>query len=401
MLTAVALWSVAVGLFVFGTTYRDPFGQLKWTDFVHFYTLGHLARTGPVSALYDPVTQHQRQVELVPESATEHYVPVNTPQIALVFAPLSFLSYRMAGAVWALASLAAYAITLWWAWRHVRGGLTDPTMVVVAAAAFPPFWSLVLHGQTTAVPILAFSAGALALSRGRPILAGAALGLLLMKPQFGLMVAVTILACREWALLSGLVLSAAAQFTVVAGTLGMGTVLEYLEMVPRLASMRAALEPRMEQMHSIATVTQLLPFPLDLAAWVLVATCVAWLTLAVWRSGAPVHTRMAGLVTGSVLLNPHLNLYDVAVMAVPLVWLTGWFEAEPEKAPGIRERSRLAIYALYVLLLVPTARLVWIQLSPLVLVWFVYALWRTTRSAPDQDGREALSGVSGSEPSAG
>jgi hypothetical protein len=83
---AIVLWVVAAGLLMLGTRYRDPFGQLKWNDFVHFYTLGDIARHGPVSALYDPEAQYRRQVALVPESAPERYLPAYPPQIALVAA---------------------------------------------------------------------------------------------------------------------------------------------------------------------------------------------------------------------------------------------------------------------------------------------------------------------------
>ena len=89
LLLAVGLWAVAAGLLTLGTTYRDPFDQLKWSDFVNIYTMGDIARTGPASVLYDPEAEYRRQVALVPESAAERYLPVYPPQIALVLAPLS------------------------------------------------------------------------------------------------------------------------------------------------------------------------------------------------------------------------------------------------------------------------------------------------------------------------
>ena len=71
LLLAVGLWAVAAGLLTLGTTYRDPFDQLKWSDFVNIYTMGDIARTGPASVLYDPEAEYRRQVALVPESAAE------------------------------------------------------------------------------------------------------------------------------------------------------------------------------------------------------------------------------------------------------------------------------------------------------------------------------------------
>ena len=103
-----------------GTTYRDPFGHLKWTDFVHFYTLGHIARNGPVSDLYNPQTQYEHQVALVPASAPEHYLPVYPPQVALVFAPLGNLPYHLAAVLWALVNIVVYGGAVYLAWRPMR-----------------------------------------------------------------------------------------------------------------------------------------------------------------------------------------------------------------------------------------------------------------------------------------
>jgi hypothetical protein len=52
--------------------------------------------------------------------------------------------------------------------RHV---LAPNALVGIAAAAFPPFWNLILHGQTTAIPLIAFGAGAIAIAHNRKILA--------------------------------------------------------------------------------------------------------------------------------------------------------------------------------------------------------------------------------------
>ena len=167
LLLAVALWTLAVALLTLGTAYRDPFDQLKWSDFVQLYTMGHIARSGPVSTLYDREGYYRQQIGLVPESATERYLPVYPPQISLIAAPLSHLSYHAAAAIWALFNITVYGVTVWLAWRPLRAVLTDSVLVATAAVAFPPFWNTILHGQTTAIPLLAFSGGAIALAQGR------------------------------------------------------------------------------------------------------------------------------------------------------------------------------------------------------------------------------------------
>ena len=375
-IAAVVLWAVAFLLLTSGTRYRDPFGQLKWTDFVHFYTLGHVAREGPVSDLYDPEALHRRQVSLVPASASERYPPVYPPQMAILFAPLSGLGYLTAAAVWAVVSAGVYGATIWIAWRPARAALPDWVLVTAAAAAFPPFWSLILNGQTTAVPILAFSGAAMALARGRKVLAGAALGVLLMKPQFGLMVALVVLVCREWSLLAGLAISAVAQAGLVVMAFGAAVLQQYTRVVLRFPSLFAAFESSPAQRHSLVVVTQLLPSPVSTVVWLATSAWATWLVIQVWRSTAIVNMRMAALIMGSVLLNLHLYLYDVSVLAVPLVWIAVWLETDAPVGSEVRARWYLATYVLFICLLAPPARIFWLPLSPFVVLWFLYSVAR-------------------------
>lgn len=375
-IAAVVLWVTALVVLLGGTTYRDPFDQLKWTDFVHFYTLGHIARNGPVSDLYNPQTQYQHQVARVPASATEHYLPIYPPQTALVFAPFGNLPYHVAGALWALLNIVVYGGAVYLAWRPMRHVLARYSLVGVAAAAFPPFWNLILHGQTTAIPIIAFTAGAIAIAHGRKMLAGLVLGLLFIKPQFGLALAVVVLTCGEWSMLAGLALSGCLQGLAVAGLLGPTALVDYVHVLPRIASVQDALEPSVAHLHSLAVLTRLLPGYAAPLVWLIASAVVCWMTVRVWRSPLPVSVRMGALVIGSTLVNPHLNVYDAAVLAAPLVSLSGWLEAQTGRASDLRRRWYPTIYALYVLLFVPTARFMVVQLSPLMLLLLMHTVWR-------------------------
>jgi hypothetical protein len=394
VIVAVISWGIAFALLTLGTTYRDPFGQLKWNDFVHFYTLGNIARHGPASHLYDAQAQYERQVALVPESRPERYLPVYPPQIALVLAPFSDLPYHLAAALWSLVTIGVYAISIRSSWLPVRSALTNSWLVAVCAAGFPPFWSLILNGQTTAVAILAFSCAAIALSRGRKIFAGLAFGLLFFKPQFGLMLAVVVIACREWSILTGLVFSACIQVAVVSGLLGHTVLLEYLEVLRQIPTLQDALEPSVLQMHSLSVVTRLLPGVVSTAAWLIGAAAVSIMTVRVWRSSAPTYVRTAILVLGSVLVNPHLNLYDGAVLAAPLVSLSGWIEMQPESLSEVREKWRLAMYALFVFLLFPTARIIGLQLTPFVMLFLMYLVYRLVVRADASGASRTLEVVS-------
>ena len=79
---AVFCW-IAAGVIGFaGPGDRSIAGPLKGADFVHFYTLGHLASSGRIDVIYDMSTLHEAQVALVPESGTALYPSVYPPQAA-------------------------------------------------------------------------------------------------------------------------------------------------------------------------------------------------------------------------------------------------------------------------------------------------------------------------------
>jgi arabinofuranan 3-O-arabinosyltransferase len=367
ILVASLLWCVA-GIIAFaGPGYRSIFGPLKGSDFVQFYTLGHIdARTAP-TILYDPEAFHRLQTQLVPESDPERYLIVYPPHVTLVFRPLALLPYGSAALAWATILALTYAACIWLAWRPFKAVLPDRRLLFAAAAAFPPFWYLVLHGQTAIVPLVGFCLGWLALEHRRPFWAGMALGLLLLKPHFALMLPVVVLFSREWRMLAGGIVSVAVQLIATVALLGTGVLRDYAAVVMRFGELRQLLEPRPEQMHSISAVTNRLSPEWGMIVWALLSTVIAFQTIRAWRSGAPASLRVAVLVVASVLVNPHVFVYDVVVLAPALVWLAGWVYREAPTLHLTKSFFVLAVYGLNLSLLVPSGALIPIQVSVLVL----------------------------------
>ena len=220
LIVAVLAWFAVILFVAVGRDDRSVFGPLKWTDFVHFYTLGDVARTRDSALLYDSRSLNARQSHLVPDSREDGFVAVYGPQTALLFAPFSRLPYVAAGACWAVLTLTVYLASVWLAWRPARQLLKDRTFIVSAALAFPPAWQLVIYGQTTAIVLAAFAGGLWALERNRHVLAGVTLSLLLVKPQWGLIVAIVVLARLEFRVISGIALGTVIQLVAVIAIFG-------------------------------------------------------------------------------------------------------------------------------------------------------------------------------------
>jgi hypothetical protein len=275
-------------------------------------------------------------------------------------------SYQSALFLWIAFTIAGYGLILWSAWRRVAHVLSDRTFLIAAAAAFPPFWSLVLHGQMTVLVLAAFWGGWLALERQRRFLAGVAFGMLAIKPQFGIPLAVVVLASGEWTMLLGAATAVAAQVAVVWLALGADVFREYAEALPITFVYAEQLEAKPFLSHSIRAVTRLAPNAIGVPLWVALSAIVLWLTVRVWRSGAPVHVRIGVVMLAAVLVNPHLLIYDATVLALPLLWFGGYIQewARSEDA----KRFWTTVYWLCAALFAPTAAVIGAQLSVLLMV---------------------------------
>ena len=381
---AVLLWIGAAVIGFAGSGDRGIAGPLKGADFVHFYTLGHLASSQRIDTIYNMSALHDAQVMLVPESGPDLYPPVYPPQAAVLFAPFSGLSYRPALLIWNVLTIAVYALIVWSTWRRVSGELSDRTLILAAAAAFPPFWSVVLYGQITILILAAFWLGWLALERGRHDLAGVAFGLLALKPQFGIPLAAIVLACGEWRMLAGAVSSVVVQAAAVWLVLGTSVFAAFAETLRITVTYADWLESKPFMSHSLRALTRLLPNWAGLPLWAALAGAVLWYTVKVWKSHAPVRVRLGVVMLASVLVNPHVIVYDVTVLALPLLWFGAYMmEAERQaQAPTFG----VMVYWLFATLFIPTAAVIGLQASVPIMMWLLVFMARTaTESTKKRD----------------
>ena len=376
---ATLLWIAAAVIGIAGDGNRGIAGPLKGADFIHFYTLGHLAATGRADAIYDVKAVHQAQVALVPESDPDRYPTVYPPQAALLFAPFSGWSYLTALLFWNVMTIAIYGVIVWSACRRVSGQHSDRRLIVAAAAAFPPFWSLIVYGQITILIAAAFWLGWLALEHRQSFLAGAAFGLLALKPQFGIPLAAVVLACGEWRMLAGAISSVAAQVLVIWFAFGSTIFIAFANSLRVTVTYADWLESKPFMSHSLRAVTRLFPNGIGLPLWLTLSTIVLWYTVRVWKSDAPVRIRLGVVMLASLLVNPHVIVYDVTLLALPLIWF-GAYMLEPkrhEDAPAFG----VMVYWLFAALFIPTAAAIGVQASVPLMVGLLLSIVRSTESA--------------------
>ncbi len=146
------------------------------------------------------------------------------------------------------------------------------------------------------------------------------------------------------------------------------------------------LEPRLYQTHSLRSFwSLLLPWP-RVAFALYIVTAIAVLALAVrcWKSGASLEVRYAALLLATVLVSPHLTVYDLVILAPAFMLLGDWALAHGESR--FAGPVQLLLYLCYPLFLLgPLARFTHLQLSVAAMIGL---LWITTQIAAQPDGKQ-------------
>src|SRR5262249_14580192 len=185
---------------------------------------------------------------------------------------------------------------------------------------------LIAWGQNSAIALLCFTVGYLALLGQSKWVAGLALGMLAFKPQLALGLVLVFLLSREWKILFGAVISALVELSVGWMYYGTEVMRQYARTLLRVGSMIPLLEPRPYQMHSLrAFWTLLVPWAqLSSVLYGISMFVTVVLTAWLWRRGVRMEVRYSAVVLASVLVAPHLTVYDLTVLAPALLLLGNW-----------------------------------------------------------------------------
>lgn len=385
LILALCLWSVYVwnaatpGL-------RDRAGNLKGTDFLHFYTLGSLALAHRGADLYDMQAQAELAAQRVPAAAGIRYLPLYPPQVSIFFAPFARLPYAWALILWLALSSFIYGMCCYAVWRACPRLRHDRFTVLILAIAFPGFWHLIAWGQTSALALGCFTLAFFALRAERGLLAGLAIGCLMFKPQLAVAAALVFVLTWQWKIICGAVLSAAAQLSAAWLYYGPGPLRDWLRSMRNAPHLLRLLEPKLYQTHSLRTFwTLLLPWvSISLALYVITAAVVSVWTIACWRRSLPLplplSLRYSTLMLATVLLAPHLTVYDLVILAPAFLLLSDWIVTQPNLPAA--PQFKLLLYAAFAFpLLGPLARWTHLQLSVPVMAALLYGIWELGRGS--------------------
>jgi alpha-1,2-mannosyltransferase len=240
---------------------------------------------------------------------------------------------------------------------------------------------LIAWGQTSAMALVCFTLLFFALRGGREFLAGLALGLLIFKPQLGLAAAIVFLCTFRWKILAGALVSALAELTVGVVYYGLGPLREWLRVLWNLPHLLPLLEPRVYQTYSLRTFwAMIVPWPsLSLTLFLVSAALVCVLAVKCWRNDFALPLRYSVLLLASVLISPHLTVYDLVILAPAFLFVSDWTVGHPELLST--SPLKLLLYFSFALPLIgPLAGWTHVQLFVPVAAGLLLELWRLSKS---------------------
>ncbi len=281
---------------------------------------------GEPELAYDPVKLFEVESEIAPVENWRH--GWSYPPGALFFVwPLAAMPYGMALTAWLAVTLALLLLA---AWRIAPHPWT-PVLVLL----YPAVGLSIFSGQNGCLTA-ALLAGGLAFARDRPWLAGLCLGLLTYKPSLGMLIPVALIAGGHWRVVLWAVVGTSAFCLASIAAFGPEPWLAYPKSFP---FMRWLLTDPGTLYFSVPTayaqaklwgLPQAVADGVHMAGLVASAIFVAWL----WRSSARFEVKAAGLVLAIPFSTPYLQFYDMAILAVGLLYLglaaraDGWLAGE-------------------------------------------------------------------------
>ena len=333
------------------TSFRRGWTHVE-TDFPNYYTAAVLTLHGePLRSFYD-LTWFQRQMNYTGTERQLGAYPPNTPLTMLPLLPLAPLDPQRAKQVWLILGLLALGASVWMLARLTNFHPTE--ILLVAFVAYGALSANLVLGQYYLLLAFLLTASAWCLIRGRPVVAGALLGLIFALRLYTAPFLFYFAVRRQWRALAGMLASMAVFTAAAVGIFGFEAVWFYATTIlprgldgsitdpylPGWGSMTSFLR------HTFVAEAELNPHPLFNAPWAFfflrslyTLGILALALLALPKDSREEERAFAWFVIVLFALSPHTASYHFLLLLVPVALLL-------RGAPRVWSMGLLALYAL-------------------------------------------------------
>ena len=375
---------------ILGYVWMAPkvYGYAKsgYADFSHFYTAGQILHRGQGRQLYDSAVQTEVQREFSHAAVVRNraFPYLRAPFQALMFVPLTYLSYVRAYQVWILLCGILVAVAAHFLRTRIPELQTYSWWVYYPAYfAFLPIAYGFALGQDCALMLLLVVLFVVALREGKDFGAGCLLGLALIKFQLILPLVLILLLKKQFRVLAGFSVVASVLVAISAWIVGWDGLIAYpgylqrLNHVPAAAaifpgmmpSLRGLIEGWMNPLRS--------SFTLDILTGVISLATLVW-AASQWDATSPRTSKVylagvASALLAALLAGYHAFSYDLSLLC-PVTLLASASALQDVDLDVSTRRILLLgagglLFAPLYLLLIWKARLNLMAIFPMLLLW--------------------------------
>ena len=363
----------------FPTFILDPGGFPVGRDFLNTWVGGRSVFSGGPAAWFDFHVYTAALQKVTGDPDLQPMFWSYPPHILPFIWPFGLLGFLPSYALWCIVGLALYM------WAAFAGGVERRYWVFLAVA--PAIVVNIFLGQNGFLTAALLIGGLANLDR-RPIVAGILLGILTVKPQFGLLLPVMLVMTGHWRTIAVAVVTTATLVAVTTLWFGADIWTEYLQKVlPQQHWLLITAGNNAWPIVSSAFVNARLIGLSDYWAWAVqaVSSCgaLAAVVWTYWRRRDPVLSQ-ALFVTATFLFSPWMLNYDMVVFG----WVIALLRTREDETYADHALS-LAVWMLPILMFpfgfshIPIALLV-LPLFAVRLVWRLARSERRGLAAPGQ-----------------
>ena len=303
-------------------------GAVAFPDYLAHWTGGRMLVDGSTADLFDPRVQGALQAQEVGPDSLSWFV--SPPFAALIYAPFALIGFGPSALVWTAFSAACLVVSI----RLMKPFAPQLferhfTQVVIIMASTPPMIELIGSGQDSALALLIWLAGIRLILAGNNVAAGIVFALGLFKPQQFVLVPIVLLIQRRFAALGAWFATASVLTLTSVAIVGADGVVAWVKLpFSDFYTTVVQVEQGWKMQSLPALVTTAFPdswsgvaSPISLLI-VLGATLVFAQQLLNGRQNkTPDISIWALSIMVTVVISPHLVLYDLVLVFVPIVYM--------------------------------------------------------------------------------
>lgn len=341
-------------------------------DFTAFHAAARLAILNSPLAPYDWPTLREAIGTYAAQDVNFNLGFFHPPMFLLLILPMALVPFTTAAIGWLTYTGTLFFLACSAIWQHRRLGL----LLAIASPVNP----LVLGMAQTGFLIAGLFGLALVALPTYPVLAGIFFGMLIIKPQFGILIPIALIASRQWRAFGSACATVLCFGILTALAFGWEVFPRFLEALHHAGDgvlLSGALAwQKFQSVYGLARWSGLSE-TVALSLQAAIALSVSIVIGCVWRSPASHAFKAAALCVGALIVTPYCFLYDFPLVTLALLFLLQEGESKPLQRVELAVMA--VIYTLPCLMYVDVKGFGYAMLA--LLMGLIIRRWRNTRQA--------------------